>query len=324
MLNTFLKGKSPFTLNLICSPYVAESVPIYDQLIMGRVILKLTQSLFHPNIASVFANSTIGSDILLTRKHPGCETTLMLYGGVVKLFDHILKELPPILHQWSSRMGSSQTRRDDDLLQSLASNLKCQWSKSYFEMHLARVGFERTTLNGFVQESRRRQPPSYSSSQRSQLTSRTSSSSSSHNRDLDEATDKFCVRSFKGGARGRTCGRRDCQKLHQFPRITFGWELLLESTRFLGTSQMNCEHQSGKNEKGKPRNQNTPKPETLKQTQKMTSIFSLFLVIILVLPWWIPPHFSPLVLSFSLTTGISKGLFLNNSPPHQMKVFSRS
>ena len=144
----------------------------------------------------------------------------MLYGGVVKLFDHILKELPPILHQWSSIMGSSQTRQDDDLLQSLASNLKCQWSKSYFEMHLARVGFERTTLKGSVQESRR-QPPSYSSSQRSQLTSRTSSSSSSHNRDLDEATDKFCVRWFKDGARGRTCGRRYCQKFHQFPRKNF-------------------------------------------------------------------------------------------------------
>jgi len=81
-LKTFLKGKPPFTLNLICSTYVAESVSTYDQLIMGRVILKeLTQALSHPEITSVLANATTDSDILLKKKHPGLMVEQRNYTG---------------------------------------------------------------------------------------------------------------------------------------------------------------------------------------------------------------------------------------------------
>jgi len=39
---------------------------------MSRAMLKeLTQALSHPEITSGFANSTIGSNILLEKKHPG-------------------------------------------------------------------------------------------------------------------------------------------------------------------------------------------------------------------------------------------------------------
>jgi len=215
ILKALLKGKPPLTFKLIASSFLDDPPSKVDELILGRIMLKeLTTALFHPSIASVFINTLIGSDSLLTTAHVGCDSVWSLYGGVVRLFDHILKELPSILHQWSARMGSFNSSNDEDRHQSLVTNLRSQWSQEYFTSQLSTIGFGRSTLRSSRSETSTPKPSNSSSAP-----PRSFSSSSYTRRDsYESATDKFCLDWLRDGARGSSCRNRSCTKMHELPR----------------------------------------------------------------------------------------------------------